>query len=39
MEVFMDSVKKVIVIHKTHLDIGFTDTAANVLDRYVKEWC
>lgn len=38
MEVFMDSVKKVIVIHKTHLDIGFTDAAANVLDRYVKEF-
>ena len=34
----MSRVKKVFVIHKTHLDIGFTDTAANVLDRYEKEF-
>lgn len=34
----MNQIKKVIVIHKTHLDIGFTDTAMNVLDRYVNEF-
>ncbi|MFH8476260.1 DUF5054 domain-containing protein [Streptomyces sp. NPDC018000] len=26
------------VVFKTHLDIGFTDTAANVTDRYVHEY-
>lgn len=29
-------IKKVWVIHKTHLDIGFTDSAAAVLDRYLN---
>ncbi len=29
-------IKKVFVIHKTHLDIGFTDSAANVLHRYLE---
>lgn len=28
-------IKKVFVIHKTHLDIGFTDMAENVLKQYV----
>ena len=26
--------KQVIVVHKTHFDIGYTDTAGNVLERY-----
>lgn len=26
------------VVHKTHLDVGFTDTAANVLRRYREEY-
>lgn len=30
------SVRKVIVVHKTHLDIGFTDSAANVMHRYLE---
>ena len=34
----MHDVKKVYVIHKTHLDIGFTGFAQDVLDRYVKEF-
>lgn len=29
-------IKKVIVVHKTHLDIGFTDSAANVMHRYLE---
>lgn len=29
-------IKKVFVIHKTHLDIGFTDSAASVLEKYVN---
>ena len=31
-------VKKVFVIHKTHLDIGFTGFARDILDRYVDEF-
>ncbi len=31
-------VHKVIVVSKTHLDIGFTDYAQAVLDRYVKDY-
>ncbi len=31
----MTKVKKVHVIFKTHLDIGFTDLAANVVDKYM----
>ncbi|KTD84717.1 DUF5054 domain-containing protein [Paenibacillus etheri] len=31
----MTTVKKVHVIFKTHLDIGFTDLAANVVDKYM----
>lgn len=31
------NIKKVHVVYKTHLDIGFTDMGQNVLDRYVKE--
>ncbi len=34
----MENVKRVYVIHKTHLDIGFTDFAQEVLDRYVQEF-
>lgn len=30
-------IKKVHVVYKTHLDIGFTDMGQNVLDRYVNE--
>ena len=29
-------IRKVFVIHKTHLDIGFTDSAASVLEKYVN---
>ena len=32
----MPNIKKVFVIHKTHLDIGFTDSAAAVLHRYME---
>ena len=31
----MGTIKKVFVIHKTHLDIGFTDSAKTVLERYM----
>lgn len=31
----MGTIKKVFVIHKTHLDIGFTDSAGKVLERYM----
>lgn len=31
----MTTIKKVHVIFKTHLDIGFTDLAANVVDQYM----
>lgn len=31
-------VKEVIVVFKTHLDIGFTDYASAVLDRYITEF-
>lgn len=34
----MNGVKKVYVIHKTHLDIGFTGFAQDVLNRYVEEF-
>lgn len=30
--------KKIIVIFKTHLDLGFTDFAKNVGDQYIKEY-
>jgi hypothetical protein len=32
------NVKKVHVVYKTHLDIGFTDLGQTVLDKYVKEY-
>ncbi len=32
----MNNIKKVFVIHKTHLDIGFTDSAQAVLHRYME---
>ena len=31
-------IKKVIVIFKTHLDIGFTDFSKNVVDRYLESF-
>lgn len=31
-------IKKVFVVHKTHLDIGFTDSAANVLQQYLDRF-
>ena len=30
-------IKKVYVVYKTHLDIGFTDMGKNVLNRYINE--
>jgi len=30
--------KELFVVFKTHLDIGFTDLARNVVDRYIKEY-
>ena len=30
--------KKVYIIHKTHLDIGFTDLAKNVIDSYINDF-
>lgn len=32
------SVKKILVIFKTHLDVGFTDFSANVVQRYLNEF-
>lgn len=32
------SIKKVFVVHKTHLDIGFTDSAENVMHRYLETY-
>ena len=34
-----DHIRKVHVIFKTHLDVGFTDTAANVLDSNATHFC
>ncbi len=34
----MTTIKTVHVVFKTHLDIGFTDLAAHVIDRYEKEF-
>jgi hypothetical protein len=31
-------VRRVIVASKTHLDVGYTDYAKNVLDRYVDSF-
>ena len=31
-------VRRVIVVSKTHLDVGYTDYAKNVLDRYVDSF-
>lgn len=33
-----EKIKKVHVVYKTHLDIGFTDLGQRVLDRYVNEY-
>lgn len=32
----MEDIKKVHVVYKTHLDIGFTDLAKNVIDKYIN---
>lgn len=32
------SIKKIIVIYKTHLDIGFTDFSKNVVKKYMNEF-
>lgn len=34
----MKEIKKIIVVFKTHLDIGFTDFAENVLDNYINSF-
>lgn len=33
-----EKIKKVHVVYKTHLDIGFTDMGQNVLDKYTNEY-
>lgn len=33
-----ENVSRVIIVSKTHLDVGFTDYAQAVLDRYVKDY-
>ena len=33
-----EKIKKVYVVFKTHLDIGFTDLGKNVLEKYVQEY-
>ena len=33
-----EDVKKVFVVFKTHLDIGFTDLSSNVEKRYAEEF-
>ena len=30
--------KKLLVLYKTHLDIGFTDLSKNIVDLYLKEY-
>ena len=32
------AIKKVIVLFKTHLDIGFTDFSENVVNKYMNEF-
>lgn len=34
----MDNIKKVHVVYKTHLDVGFTDMARNVVDNYINNF-
>jgi hypothetical protein len=34
----MTEIKKVHVIYKTHLDVGFTDLAKNVVDKYINSF-
>lgn len=34
----MQQIKRVHVVYKTHLDIGFTDLARNVTDKYIKDF-
>ena len=37
-EIDRNDVRKVIIVSKTHLDIGFTDYAQAVMDRYVRDY-
>ena len=30
--------KKLLVLYKTHLDVGFTDFSANIVDLYLKKY-
>ena len=32
------NINKIIVLFKTHLDIGFTDFSANVTKKYINEF-
>ena len=32
------SIKTVHIVYKTHLDVGFTDYAANVVKRYIDDY-
>ena len=34
----MQQIKRVYVVYKTHLDVGFTDLAKNVVDKYVNSF-
>ena len=34
----MDNKKEILVIFKTHLDIGFTDYAETVKDKYINQF-
>lgn len=34
----MESIRKVHVVYKTHLDVGFTDLAKNVIDKYISSF-
>ena len=38
MSAVIKMVKEVLVLFKTHLDIGYTDYAENVVDRYVNKF-
>lgn len=33
-----DKIKEVLLIFKTHLDIGFTDYSKNIVDKYINEY-
>lgn len=38
MAAMTDPPKKILVIFKTHLDLGYTDLAKNILERYLTEY-